>query len=338
MERDTDQKILTTSLMILTGIALTGVLIYTRPILLPFTVAVFVFIATLPLVNYLTLRWRFPYSLSLISTAIVLLLSFGLLLAIVSSSFRELGSSMTLYRENLAGFVNTLAGLFEPYGLQIGAKELQAALQELPVLLYARNITENLVSFLANFLLVTIFVIFLFLGDNRNEERHPVFQEISLQISRYLVIKFLTSLVTGILVGTTLTVIGVDLAFLFGVLAFTLNFIPNIGSIVATALPIPIAVLQFRFGLETLLVLLIPGAVQFVVGNIMEPKLMGSSMDLHPVTVLFFLVFWGLVWGIPGMFLSVPIMSTLKIIFNKFERTQRLSELLAGRGIFQGMT
>jgi len=150
-------------------------------------------------------------------------------------------------------------------------------------------------------------------------------------ISRYVATKFLTSLVTGTLVFILLVLFRVEMAFLFAVLTVLFNFIPNIGSIIATVLPIPVILLQFGFGWQLWVVLAVSATIQFTIGNVIEPKLMGERMDMHPITVLLFLMFWGLVWGLPGMFLAVPITAVLKIVLGRIETTQALAELMAGR-------
>ena len=118
---------------------------------------------------------------------------------------------------------------------------------------------------------------------------------------------------------------------MFAILTFCLNFIPNIGSIIAVILPIPIILLQFGISFPFIAAIILLVAIQIAIGNILEPKLMGDSMGLHPVTILFFLAFWGYLWGITGMFLSVPITATLKIIFDKFEMTKPVAQLFAGK-------
>jgi len=108
-------------------------------------------------------------------------------------------------------------------------------------------------------------------------------------------------------------------------------FIPTIGSIVATVIPAPVVLLQFGFGWQLWIILAVSMAIQFTIGNVVEPKLLGERMDLHPITVLLFLMFWGLVWGLPGMFLAVPITAVLKIILSRIDTTEPLAELMAGR-------
>ena len=136
---------------------------------------------------------------------------------------------------------------------------------------------------------------------------------------------------TGLLTGVILALFGLDLALVFGVLAFFLNFIPSVGSIVATLLPIPMAMVQFDGFWMIAGIVLVPGAIQMTIGSGIEPVLMGEGLDLHPVTILLALVFWGLIWGVVGMFLAAPITAVLRIVLDRFETTRPIAGLLAGR-------
>ena len=131
--------------------------------------------------------------------------------------------------------------------------------------------------------------------------------------------------------GTLLGLLGLDLAFVFGVMAFFLNFIPNVGSLIAVMLPIPLAIVQFDSWVQVLLVLALPGSVQITIGNFVEPKIMGEGLALHPVSILIALVFWGLIWGAVGMFLAAPITAVLAIVLGRFETTRPIANLLAGK-------
>ena len=139
------------------------------------------------------------------------------------------------------------------------------------------------------------------------------------------------SAITGVLVWVTLTIIGLKLAGVFGILAFLLNFIPSIGSIIVTFLPVPIAVVQFQSSPWLIvLVVAIPGAIQNLLGNIIEPKLQGEGLNLHPVTILLALSFWGLLWGIVGMFLAAPITAAIRIVLMQFDMLRPIAKLMAG--------
>ena len=224
---------------------------------------------------------------------------------------------------------STPGKLFGPNGLNINQ-----FIRELGIYLF--NIFQNAVGtvldVLSNTVFVTIFVIFLLAGRNPHAVRSGVYADIDLKIRKYIITKLGVSAVTGILVWVTLRLIGLELAVVFGILAFMLNFIPSIGSVISTFLPLPVAMAQFQGELmPILLVVLIPGAVQIVMGNGIEPKLMGDGLNLHPVSILLALSFWGLLWGVVGMFLAAPITAVVRIILMQFEAFKPLGQLLAGK-------
>jgi len=174
-------------------------------------------------------------------------------------------------------------------------------------------------------------VLFLIAGEPQQRIKNKLYNAIQVKISQYVATKTMSSLATGLLVGIVLKAFNVELAFMFAVLTVLLNFIPSLGSIVATLIPLPVLLLQFGFTGPLFVVLGLSSLIQFSVGNIIEPKIMGESMDLHPVAVLVFLIFWGLVWGVAGMFLAVPITAVLKIALSRIKTTAPIAELLAGR-------
>ena len=156
--------------------------------------------------------------------------------------------------------------------------------------------------------------------------------QVAAQIKRYVLAQTVISAATGLLVGATLALLGVPLALLFGFLAFLLNFIPTIGSIVATLLPLPMVLISPDATMTTvILVLAIPGLIQFTIGNVIAPKVMGETLDLHPVTILLALIFWGMLWGIPGALLATPITAIMKLMLTRMELTAPLSNWMAGR-------
>jgi AI-2 transport protein TqsA len=124
--------------------------------------------------------------------------------------------------------------------------------------------------------------------------------------------------------------LGLHMAWLFAFLVFLLCYIPNIGSIIATLLPIPVAVTQFHDPGMIVAAIAIPGAIHMTIGNFVAPKMMGRGLELHPVTVLLALAFWGLLWGIVGMVLAIPIVASLRIVLSRFSTTRPLANLLAG--------
>jgi AI-2 transport protein TqsA len=151
-------------------------------------------------------------------------------------------------------------------------------------------------------------------------------------IQTYLWIKTVTSTVTGVVSYFILKWVGVDFAGFWAFTIFLLNFVPTVGSIIATLFPAILALIQFETIYQFLFVLISVGTVQIVVGNFLEPKLMGRSLNVSPFVVILSLTLWGSIWGIAGMFLSVPITVMMLIVFAHFEQTRYLAILLSGDG------
>ena len=193
-----------------------------------------------------------------------------------------------------------------------------------------RNTVGAVFGLLSGVLFVCIFVIFLLAGRNPYAEHSQMYRDVVVNMRRYLGTKVFTSALVGVLVWASLAIIGMELAGVFGVLAFLLNFIPVIGPVIVTVLPIPLAMAQFQSLWPVILVVVIPGGIHNVIGNIIEPKLMGKGLDLHPVTIMLALSFWGLLWGIVGMFLAAPITAAIRIVLMQFDTFRPIANLLAG--------
>ena len=156
--------------------------------------------------------------------------------------------------------------------------------------------------------------------------------EIGSSVQGYIWMKTLISLVTGLLSYVVLRLVGVDFAAVFALLIFLLNFIPNIGSILGVLLPALLTLVQFDTLTPFLVITLGLGAVQFLIGNLVEPALMGKSLNLSSLMIILSLTFWGMLWGIPGMFLSVPIMVMFAIVCARFESLRSIAVMLSADG------
>lgn len=200
-------------------------------------------------------------------------------------------------------------------------------------------------NFLGKLMLVLIFLVFMLLGKPYFKykvdrafpaERATKFAEItssiSTQIGQYLVVKVAISGTTGVLVWLSLTLLKVEFALTWGALAFFLNFIPSIGSILASIPPILLAVVQYYPSMWTpvftAVVLLL---IQMTMGNVIEPKIMGDSLNLSPVVILLSLVFFGWMWGMVGALLSVPFAAVIKIVCENIQPLKPIS-ILMGSG------
>ncbi len=209
---------------------------------------------------------------------------------------------------------------------------------------YLAMTAGSLVSFTTKLVLVIIYLVFLLLGKPyfNSKLKHAfsplqsghiisILGAISKQIGQYLSVQLLISLATGFLVWLGLSWIGVDFAVTWGALAFFLNFIPTVGSMLASLPPILVALVQFSSiwpAVGTLIMLLV---IQMTIGNVIAPKVLGERLNLSPVVVLISLVFWGWLWGIVGALLSVPIASAIKIVCENVEPLQPIS-ILMGSG------
>ncbi len=197
-----------------------------------------------------------------------------------------------------------------------------------------------------NLFVILLYVVFLLLeepifnnkmnalsGSKENSALgQNIFAEINHSISSYLSLKTFVSFVTGFLSYVVLWIMGVEAPVFWAFIIFILNFIPTIGSLIATVFPAVFAFLQFGTVFEPLVILTVVGIIQLLVGNFLEPRLMGNSLNISPLVVLIALSGWGMIWGVTGMLLSVPIMVILIIIFSKFEATRPIAILLSEKG------
>ena len=167
------------------------------------------------------------------------------------------------------------------------------------------------------------------LGKERAAPVLETMDRVNQSVQQYLGLKTLISLLTGVVVAIVLSLFGVDFALLWGTLVFILNFVPTIGSIVATVPPIAITFFQFGSISKTLIVAVLLIATQLIVGNILEPKMMGRGLNLSPMVVLLSLIFWGWVWGIPGMLLSVPLTAAIRIGMEQLDSTRTVAALIS---------
>ena len=335
-----DYSLLTTvSVMVLAAVAIAGALFYTRPVMVPFVLAIFISYLVSPVVDFLRVRLRLPRALAVAIALLVAAGLFTLLGLLVTTSARNLldFDNLRLYQERIADLATRFFGVLDRRNIDLGQGQIIQALNDpqflldLPLLDVLRTTAGTALGLVTNGVLVFIFLIYLMVGRNPNQFREGFYAQIDSKIRSYLVIKFVTSATTGLLTWFILALFGLDLALVFGVMAFLLNFIPSIGSMIATLLPLPIALIQYDSGITIALVILLPGAVQFTIGNIVEPLVTGEGLDLHPVTILLALVFWGLLWGVVGMLLAAPITAVLRIVLGRLEITRPVAELLAGR-------
>ena len=212
---------------------------------------------------------------------------------------------------------------------------------------YLRTLAAQAGGLMQGTVLVILFVAFLFaeriwfttklenfFGDAEQAERvSQIVGSIIHRVNYYLLVKTAVSGVTGLMVYGVARLFELDLAGALGILTFVLNYIPNVGSIVATVLVALVTYVQIGTPMMTLAVFLIVGAIQFVNGNLIDPMLMGRALRLSSFGIIISLAFWAAVWGIPGMFLSVPIMVGIMIVCSHVPSLRPVAILLSREGL-----
>ena len=190
------------------------------------------------------------------------------------------------------------------------------------------SISNKFLSIAKLAMLVFIFLLFLLLERqsfvpkllaavprNKGMKVAVLFERITRQISKYLLLKTVISAMTGVMFFLTAVITGLDLPILWGVMAFIFNYIPSIGSLIITTLTIVMALIQFAPDWTNVIyVAIMTISIQTILGNIIDPKLQGGQLNLSPFVILVSLSIWGYIWGIPGMFLSVPMTSVMQIL------------------------
>lgn len=329
------QRTQTIGILILATIAVATVLYWLRAVMIPFVLAIFVAVTVRPVIQLLTERLRIPRVLAVLVVVVIVGFGLNVLAGLVIASLQQLADNAAMYQSQFRTMIQQLSDQipYELFGIEDEQLQPLALVPRGTIAGLILGLTNNLLDFASRGLLVLIFVFFMSIGTPEPASGGTVIRmELEQQVRRYIFAKTALSAVTGALVGGILLLLGVDLAVVFGLLAFFLNFVPSIGSIIATLLPLPIVLVSPDIGpTAAVLAIALPGAVQMLIGNFIDPKVMGDSLDLHPVTILLSLMIWGAIWGIVGMLLATPITAVLKLLLERTRAGKPLAELLSGR-------
>jgi AI-2 transport protein TqsA len=325
-------RIQTICMATLTVLAVAVALDWLEPVMIPFVVSVFLAFALMPLVNALETHVRLSRTVAAcvaLLLAVIVLIGVGVLVSVSMSQITS-NDHLKSYLEKPERLTNLLPRTL--FGMDINEvlNDLKGLERNVPNLLL--QLTNSITGVISKSVLVLIFLFFLLLSSVKRD--HPIggaWGEVESQIRAYLITMTTLSGVTGALVWAVLSILGVPAALLFGLLTFLLNFIPNIGSFVSILLPIPIVLTAELTPTEKVLAIVLPGAIQFIIGNFIQPKVMGNSMKLHPVVILMALIFWGMLWGVVGMFFAVPITSIIRIVCDRHPLTKPVADLMAGK-------
>lgn len=345
---DKNQKMITYFLGFIVAVIMVVILILLKDLLIPITIAILLTYLFYPVLEFLKERLKLPTPLGLIVILIINFAVFYVLGLIFFSSVGDFSTRIEYYGDKLSQIVKDILSPFDLtiielegfLGLQIQKFDASKLLKQLFDAGIIQGFFTSFSNLLSNFFIVMIFWMFMILGKKRFEERLKIAYSSSSgniekqlnaivdQLQSYLLIKTLISIATGVTFTAVLSIYGIDFAMFWGLLAFILNYLPNIGSLLATVFPILIALLDFGFGFTSISLAAILLIVQNIYGNLIEPKFLGMKLDLSPVFILISLIFWGWIWGIVGMFMAVPIASLFKILCSNINPLKPIAILI----------
>jgi len=316
-----------------------------KVILIPFFIALIITFIFEPLYNFLRNK-KIPGFAAIILIILIIVLIANVTSIFIVTSINTFSAELPKYEQK---FRELALSIFTK--LKLTDADIQNLNESLKIknLLMEGSITtaltgifSSVMSVFGDFILIIIYIIFLLseLGSIRerikrafSEERSnkisDIINEIFTDLKKYIVGITVINLLQGFIFGTILWMFGVDFYFVWGFLCFLTHYVPNFGSLISTILPGLLAFLQFDNIITPIIIIILLIVVQNVIGNILEPKYLGDQLNLSPLLLLVSLIFWGYVWGIVGMILSVPIMSMLKITLSKFESTRSISVLMS---------
>ena len=325
-----NNRFITFSLLILALVAVAFTLNYTKPIMIPFVMALLIRILIDPIINFQIDKLQVHRLVAVFVSLLLIVFLFIIIVPFIVGSVATFLQSANDYNSKVLILIDYLISMLQENNILVDREVIRNTLINLPFLDWASKILSNSANFLSKFFLVVIMTLFLLLGKKPQNTSNE-WNEIIGHIEKYIFTKFITSSATGVLTGLIYWFLGIELAFIFGTLTFILNFIPVFGSIIAVLIPLPVAFLQFTDPTYVVLVILLPSIVHIIIGNILEPKIFGEAFGLHPITIILSLIFWGMIWGIIGVLLAAPSTAIIKITFEKFETTKPIARLLEGK-------
>jgi len=310
----------------------TAFLVYTKALLIPLIISIFLYTILAQATLYLRHQFHFPKWAALTVSILMFVTFFVAITLFTVNAVGDFLKGAEVYRQSLLTTSQNALAAIQEHGIAVDQNYVENYLRELPVLTWLKSAGGTLFHILSNFTLIVLFMVFFLFGSKKTPPiTNPAIKEMLSNVSVYLSVKLMASLITGIVAASVLVGFEVKMALVFAVLAFLLNFIPSVGSILAVILPMPVLFLQFGWGPRFFIVTGLLAAAEFIIGNLLEPRFLGEGLDLHPATVVTSLIFWTLVWGVPGAFLSVPLTASIKIVLSKIKHTHAVAEFMAGR-------
>lgn len=306
-------------------------------LIVPFLLASFIAIVCAPLMTWQT-RHGVPAIVAVSLLMLGLLLLGFALVTFIGGTINDFYQDVPVYEQKIQRMMSQLVAWLNTQGLEVKAEALREVLNPKAAMGMVAQAFNSLGGVLTNVFLILFTVIFILLeasgfpakvkrafGEDTRALLH--FDAFVETVQKYLLIKTLLSIANGVIIGLLLALMGLEYWALWALTAFLLNYIPNIGSIIAAVPAILIAIIQLGVT-EALMVAGIYIVINTLLGNVLEPKLMGKSLGLSSLVVFITLIFWGWILGPVGMLLSIPLTIIAKVAFDNSKKTKWLGTLL----------
>lgn len=332
------------TIIILTGLIV--MLILGQSLIVPFIFALIIWLLIRRIKKQLNklpfIRKWFPGWLTNVVMSLIIFGCFAFIGRVLTDNIESLAQSYERYEANLEGIMEDISHLF---GINVGSM-LKDYIVNFNFGKFFAALFNSLSGIVGNFVVILLYIAFIFLEETnfpakvraifpRNTQHKKVIhlsEKIEDSVASYIGLKTLVNLASATCSFFILWGVGVQSPIFWAFLMFLLNFIPVIGMFGCVLLPSAFALIQFGTWTPVIVLLSALGVIQFVSGNILEPRVMGNSLNISPLVALVALAFWGMIWGITGMFLSVPVTVIMIIIFSQFDKTKPIAILLSEKG------
>ena len=305
-------------------------------LIVPFILSIFIAMVVSPLVKVLRMR-GIPHGVSIL-LVVCLMLSAGFLFgAVIGSAMVNFQKDLPEYSAKLAVISSDIQAWLAEYGIALSSEQWQSSFDPGALMVLVANMLTSFGNVMTNGFMILLTVVFILaenigFAEKLSLARGPQSSSVWLKtftksVNSYMAIKTAISLITGLLIFLWLSFLGVDYAILWGLLTFLLNFIPAVGSVIASLPPVLLAIVQLGW-ISAALSLLGFISVNMLMGNLVEPRWMGRGLNLSPLVVFVSLVLWGWVLGPVGMLLSIPLTIMLKIGLESQTETKWIGSML----------
>lgn len=342
--RDQILKLAVAMLGILCLLGIGALMISARSLFIPFVMAIFLLYMLNPLISFLERRGVMSGLAGFLSLILVAVLM-GTVGQIIGVSIQEFAVNFPQYEPRIQELSDSVMKMIPGSSeLSDPSSSIFSTLDSVSIPGLIATLVRSIGGLASNAFLVLLILSFMLAGRNQlhvkvrlafkeqlAERICGVMEDVNKQIQQYIVAKSFTSFLTAVFSMIVLYLFGIEFVLIWGVLTFVLNFIPNVGSVIAVLFPLSLAIIQLDSLVQVVWLALVLMAVQFMIGNVLDPKLVGDRIGISPVTILFALVAWSWMWGIVGMFLAVPLTVLLKIIFENINALRFISVLISSK-------